>query len=63
MLTMAVYKLVADSFSSKDAAHAHGIWLSALAIGPAVAAPVVVWLLVSGPWQHVFFFFATPGVE
>ncbi|SAL77181.1 major facilitator transporter [Caballeronia choica] len=58
----AVYKLVADNFSSKDAARAHSVWLSALAIGPAVVAPVVVWLLVRGPWQHVFFFFAIPGV-
>jgi len=58
----AVYKLVADNFSSKDAARAHSVWLSALAIGPAVVAPIVVWLLVRGPWQHVFFFFAIPGV-
>lgn len=58
----AVYKLVADNFSSKDAARAHSVWLSALAIGPAVVAPIVVWLLVRGPWQHVFFFFAVPGV-
>src|SRR4051794_36988647 len=35
----AVYKAVADNFSAKEAAKAHSVWLSALAIGPAVVAP------------------------
>lgn len=58
----AVYKAVADNFSHKDAAKAHAVWLSALAIGPAVVAPVVTSLLMHGDWRHVFYVFAIPGV-
>jgi len=58
----AVYKIVADNFTKKEAAKAHSIWLSALAIGPAVVAPVVVLLLTHFTWRHVFYSFAIPGV-
>jgi sugar phosphate permease len=58
----AVYKAVADNFSAKDAAKAHSVWLSALAIGPAVVAPVVTTLLMNGDWRNVFYVFAVPGV-
>lgn len=58
----AVYKAVADNFSAKDAAKAHSVWLSALAIGPAVVAPVVTTLLMHGDWRNVFYVFALPGV-
>ncbi|MEM5384886.1 MFS transporter [Paraburkholderia phymatum] len=58
----AVYKAVADNFSHKDAAKAHSVWLSALAIGPAVVAPVVTSLLMHGDWRNVFYVFAIPGV-
>lgn len=58
----AVYKAVADNFSHKDAAKAHAVWLSALAIGPAVVAPVVTSLLMHGDWRNVFYVFAIPGV-
>lgn len=58
----AVYKAVADNFSHKDAAKAHSVWLSALAIGPAVVAPVVASLLMHGEWRDVFYVFAIPGV-
>jgi len=58
----AVYKVVADNFSKKEAAKAHSVWLSALAIGPAVVAPVVVLFLTHATWRHVFYSFAIPGV-
>ncbi len=58
----AVYKAVADNFSVKDAAKAHSIWLTAVAIGPAVVAPVVAAVLLHGEWRHVFYVFAFPGL-
>jgi len=58
----AVYKAVADNFSAKDAAKAHSVWLSALAIGPAVVAPIVAGVLQHGDWRHVFYVFAFPGL-
>ncbi|MGF6768206.1 sugar phosphate permease [Paraburkholderia sp. GAS199] len=58
----AVYKAVADNFSAKDAAKAHSVWLSALAVGPAVVAPVVTTLLMHGDWRNVFYVFALPGI-
>jgi MFS family permease len=58
----AVYKAVADNFTAKEAAKAHSVWLSALAIGPAVVAPIVVSVLQNDGWQHVFYVFAFPGL-
>ncbi|WP_186310875.1 MFS transporter [Paraburkholderia sp. BCC1886] len=58
----AVYKAVSDNFSARDAAKAHSVWLSALAIGPAVVAPVVAALLLHSDWRTVFYVFTLPGV-
>jgi MFS transporter, ACS family, D-galactonate transporter len=58
----AVYKVVSDNFTTKEAARAHSVWLSALALGPALVAPIVVMFLTYSTWRHVFYFFSIPGV-
>jgi len=57
-----LYKLVGDNFSSRERAAASGVWQSALAIGPAVVAPVSAWMLVEAGWRQMFFWFAIPGL-
>jgi ACS family D-galactonate transporter-like MFS transporter len=56
------YKLVGDNFDSKDRSRANGIWLTALALGPATVAPVAAWLLQRVGWERLFFYFTIPGV-
>ena len=56
------FKALGDRFSSHERSAASGIFHTALALGPAVAAPVASLLLVHLGWRALFFWFAVPGL-
>lgn len=58
----AQFKLIGDHFSSRERSAASGFFLSALALGPAAAAPAATWLLGLVGWHWLFAFFALPGL-
>ena len=58
----ACYKLVGDHFTPRERASANSIWITALALGPALVAPLASWALRSLGWEHMFLLFSLPGV-
>jgi sugar phosphate permease len=54
--------LVGDYFSSRERASANSIWITALALGPALVAPLASWALQSVGWKHMFVLFSLPGI-
>jgi MFS transporter, ACS family, hexuronate transporter len=62
LLIAAIFKTVGDSFDSKERPRALAICLSAGALGPLVAGPLVGSLLLAFNWQMVFFALAAPAL-
>ena len=60
MSNSASTKVIGDFFSSKERAFAGGIWATALAVGPALAGPIVGLLLASYDWQAIFLILVVP---
>ncbi|HEY0296906.1 MAG TPA: MFS transporter [Bordetella sp.] len=58
----AYYKIVGDNFSFRERAGANAVWFTALALGPALAAPVGTWLLGLVGWRQLFWWFAAAGL-
>jgi len=58
----AQFKLIGDNFDSRERSAANATFLTALAIGPAVAAPLTTWLIGHGGWRHAFFVYAAVGL-
>jgi sugar phosphate permease len=58
----AQFKLIGDYFSSRERSGANAAFLSALSLGPAVAAPLAGWLVVHAGWRGLFFWFTIPGL-
>ncbi len=56
------FKALGDRFDSHERSAASGIFHTALALGPAVAAPIASLLLVHFGWRALFFWFAVPGL-
>jgi sugar phosphate permease len=56
------FKALGDRFASHERSAASGIFHTALALGPAVAAPIASLLLVHFGWRALFFWFAVPGL-
>ncbi len=56
------YKVVGDNFTANERAGANAVWLTALALGPALIAPIASYLLQVSGWQHLFFWFTLPGL-
>lgn len=56
------FKLVGDWFTSEERSRANGLYLTALALGPAFVAPIAVWLLGVAGWQGMFLWFTLPGI-
>ncbi len=56
------FKLVGDFFSSRERARANGLYLTSLAIGPALVAPIAAWMLARVGWHGMFLLFVIPGV-
>lgn len=55
------FKLIGDYFTTQERSRANSFFLSALALGPAIATPVATWLIGSYGWRAMFFAFAVPG--
>lgn len=58
----AQFKLIGDFFTSKERSWANGLFLTAIALGPAFVAPVSTWLLGTVGWRALFLLFTIPGV-
>ncbi|MCL6452625.1 MAG: MFS transporter [Alicyclobacillus sp.] len=58
----AQFKLIGDFFPSHERSSASGLFLTSIALGPAVVAPLAVWLLKVAGWHAMFFWFIVPGV-
>ena len=56
------FKLIGDYFTSKERSRANAIFLSALALGPALGTPVAAWVIREYGWRQMFFVFAFPGL-
>lgn len=57
-----IYKVVGDNFEPKQRAGALAICLSALALGPALAGPLVGALVSAYSWQAMFVFMTAPAI-
>jgi ACS family hexuronate transporter-like MFS transporter len=62
LLIAAIFKTVGDSFDSAERPRALAICLSAGALGPLIAGPLVGSLLSAFNWQMVFFALAAPAL-
>jgi sugar phosphate permease len=58
----AQFKLIGDTYPPRERSAANAAFLTALSLGPAVAAPVAAWLVVHTGWQALFFWFTIPGL-
>nr|WP_020071193.1 MFS transporter [Paraburkholderia caledonica] len=58
----ACYKLVGDYFTPRERATANSVWITALALGPALVAPLASWALRSVGWERMFLLFSLPGI-
>lgn len=58
----AQFKLIGDYFPSRERSSASAFFLTALALGPALAAPAATWLLARVGWRELFVWFAIPGL-
>jgi len=56
------FKLVGDYFTSEERAAANGLYLTALALGPAFVAPLAAWSLGLVGWHGMFFLFVIPAL-
>ncbi len=56
------FKLVGDFFTSRERARANGLYLTSLAVGPALVAPIAAWMLTRVGWHGMFLLFVIPGV-
>jgi sugar phosphate permease len=58
----ASFKSIGDYFPPQERSTANGAYLSALALGPAVVAPIAVWFLIHTGWQGMFRWLTLPGL-
>ena len=57
----AQFRLVGEYFNAKERAFANAIFLSALALGPAIGTPLATWQVVQFGWRNMFFVFGALG--
>lgn len=58
----AQFKLVGDNFTSGERSQANALFLTALALGPAIGTPLTTSLLARFGWRELFFWFAGIGL-
>ena len=58
----AQFKLIGHHFSGQERSRAAAFFLTALALGPAIATPAASWILGKEGWQTLFFLCAIPGL-
>jgi sugar phosphate permease len=56
------FKLIGDYFTPKERSQANSVFLSALALGPALATPLATKLIGDYGWREMFFAFSVPGL-
>lgn len=56
------FKLIGDYFSPKERPFVNSVYLSAIAIGPALVTPLATWCLKHVGWQAMFGLFTIPGL-
>lgn len=56
------FRALGDTFDSRERSTASGILHSALALGPAIAAPVAAAIIANAGWQALFLWFSIPGL-
>ena len=57
----ASWKLISEWFPPKERVRANSLNLCSIALGPALAPPIVVLLMQAYGWHSMFFIFAVPG--
>jgi MFS family permease len=57
----AQFKAIGDTFPSPERSAASGIFLTALALGPAFVAPVAAATIARAGWQTLFLWFTVPA--
>jgi len=62
LFTPSIYKTIGDNFDHKQRSFALAMCMSALALGPALAGPLVGVLIGAFSWQLAFAFLALPAV-
>jgi sugar phosphate permease len=58
----AQFKLIGDYFTPTERSRASSIFLTALALGPALGTPLAAWLIRSYGWREMFFMLLAPGL-
>jgi sugar phosphate permease len=58
----AQFKLIGDHFDDRSRSQANAVFLTALALGPAIATPLSTHLLVAYGWRELFYSFAFLGI-
>lgn len=58
----AQFKLIGDNFDSRERSNANALFLTAIALGPALAAPAASWLIGDIGWRGLFLSFAVLGL-
>ena len=56
------FKAIGDTFPSQERSAANGIFHTALALGPALVAPVAAFTIAQSSWQTLFILFTIPGL-
>ena len=57
----AQFKLIGDNFQPEERSRANAIFLSTLALGPAIATPCAAWILQHQGWRELFYYSAGLG--
>jgi sugar phosphate permease len=58
----AQFKAIADNFEPSERSRASALFLTALALGPALAAPLSTWIIGHYGWRLLFYAFAILGL-
>ena len=58
----AQFRAIGDTFSSSERSEASGIFLTALALGPAFVAPLAAYIIGQAGWQPLFVWLSVPGL-
>jgi sugar phosphate permease len=58
----AQFKLIGDHFDSRGRSTANALFLTAIALGPALAAPATTWAIRHFGWRGLFLVFAVVGI-
>ena len=58
----ALYKASSSWFAGRESGRASSIWMSAMALGPALGAVLTTWLIEAGGWRAPFVAFAALGL-